>query len=402
MMFVLAGDVAILAYVGASLWIAQRNLALAWRTLLRSWPLLLLPALCMLSVLWSDAPDVSLKQGAELIATFVLGIVICRRIEGRELAAALLVSAFLICLLVLVYQRNELSGSLVGFMGSKNQVGFASQILVASSVAVIAESRNPRSLRLFAIVGIALGLLDLALARSAGAVVTSVAAFLTFAILLFFSRVSYGARAMIVVLGALLLIPLAVANRDVVQVAQTIQTQVLHKDATLTGRTELWTAAQSVIAESPVVGHGYRAFWLQGNLDAEGLWQQFGISARSGFNFHNQFLETWVDLGEVGLCFLVATLVYVGAGSLWRVMTNPTLSSAFMATILVTLYSRLPVESTLVGPWNLYTLLWIAVGVSAYARDDRPTDRAAALTSSWRSSRVRLRAGAAVRSEQVV
>ncbi len=131
--------------------------------------------------------------------------------------------------------------------------------------------------------------------------------------------------------------------------SKTFQAEVLHKDATLTGRTELWTAARSVIAESPALGHGFASFWQQGNPDAEGLWRTNGIRGRAGFNFHNQVLDTWVDIGEVGLCVLVGALIYVGAGAIWRTVRRPTLSTAFMTSLLAALYLRLPVESTLIG-----------------------------------------------------
>ncbi len=373
MMFIRGGDGSILIYLGACGWIVQRNPGFAWRTLLDYWPLLLLPAFCMFSTIWSDRPSVSLKQSAELIATCVLAIVVCRRIEGRELAAALLFSSFLICLLSLAYQRNGLSRPLVGLMGSKNQMAFLGQILMASAAAVVVEAKNSRPLRLFAMSAFALGLMVMLFAQSAGALVTSVAALATFAGLSLFSRVSFGIRVVFVILAVLVIAPLAVAYQDVIQVAQTIQTQVLHKDSTLTGRTQLWDTAKTVIAQSPIFGHGYSAFWQQGNPDAEAIWQIFGIGSRGGFNFHNQFLDAQVDLGKVGLGVMLITLLYVGVGSVWRVMTNPSLSAAFMTTLLITIYSRLPVESTLVGPWNLYTFIWMGVGVSAYAGNNQTT-----------------------------
>jgi exopolysaccharide production protein ExoQ len=202
----------------------------------------------------------------------------------------------------------------------------------------------------------------------------------------------------LVVLAALALLPVVFAYDDLEQSAQTFQAQVLHKDASLTGRTELWTAATSVIAESPVLGHGYNAFWQQGNVDAEALWRTNGIASRTGFNFHNQFLDSRVDLGDVGLVFLVGTLIYVGVGSIWRAITSPTLSTAFTASLLLALYLRLPVESTLIGAWNLATFLWVSVGVSAYTFGDKPSPAEVhprvggrATKLSWRSRHDRLR-----------
>ena len=63
----------------------------------------------------------------------------------------------------------------------------------------------------------------------------------------------------------------------------------------------------------------------------------------------------------------------MGAGAIWRTISRPTLSTAFMTSLLVALYLRLPVESTLIGAWNLSTFLWIAIGVSAYAVAEEPS-----------------------------
>src|SRR5580692_8681779 len=80
------------------------------RALLRYLPLFLYPGLCLLSTQWSDAPDVTLKQSLELIATTVTVVVIFNRIAGRELASALLGPSFIICVLCLLAQPSALRG----------------------------------------------------------------------------------------------------------------------------------------------------------------------------------------------------------------------------------------------------------------------------------------------------
>ena len=43
--------------------------------------------------------------------------------------------------------------------------------------------------------------------------------------------------------------------------------QVLGRDATLTGRTRIWTTLLPIIADHPILGYGYAAFWAR--LEAE-------------------------------------------------------------------------------------------------------------------------------------
>ena len=72
------------------------------------------------------------------------------------------------------------------------------------------------------------------------------------------------------------------------------------KDITLTGRTDLWAVAFQEIAERPVLGTGFQAFWVQGNPLAEQLWAMFGIGSRAGFHFHNTLISNTVEIGLVG------------------------------------------------------------------------------------------------------
>jgi exopolysaccharide production protein ExoQ len=83
----------------------------------------------------------------------------------------------------------------------------------------------------------------------------------------------------------------------------------LGKDATLTGRTELWAHAQTLIWERPFLGTGYHAFWQIDNPLAVQLWVENYVPVGSGFNFHNLYFNTGVELGALGLIFLVALLL---------------------------------------------------------------------------------------------
>jgi exopolysaccharide production protein ExoQ len=252
-----------------------------------------------------------------------------------------------------------------GIVGSKNQVAFISQILLLSSLTVAVDARAPRPLRLQAVTGIALAALEIRLAQSAGGLISSIAAVTAFAGVFLAGRLQLAPRIALIVGAVVTISPLLLVAKDVVEQVEVFQLNVLHKDATLTGRTGLWDFAHSLISERPILGHGFDAFWRQGNVDAEGLWQQFGIGSRMGFNFHNQFVEAQVDLGRVGLCVLIASLMFVGVPLVWRAIREPSLSIAFAVALLVALYIKLPVESVLIGSWDIYSLVFIAIGMKA-------------------------------------
>ena len=367
-----ASDLAIAIYLICTITVFARHTVASTRTLFHFAPLLAYPALALLSSMWSDAPDITKKQSAELLLYFASTIILCRPLRLREMAAALQVGTFVCCALCLAVQPSALKGggALVGFLGSKNQVAFISQILLLTSLALACDGQMPRLWRLLSIGCLGLAALEVHLAQSAGGLVSTVAAVIAFAGLALIGRLALSRRVAIVVGLVVSLSPLLVVAKDVVEQVQGFQVHVLHKDATLTGRTELWTFAQSLISERPLLGHGAAAFWRQGNEDAEGLWQRFGIGARAGFNFHNQFVEAQVDLGIVGLAVLITTLAAVAIPSIWRAIRRPSLGNALATALLIALYVKLPVESTLIGSWNIYTLVLIVVTLGALRRSD--------------------------------
>jgi exopolysaccharide production protein ExoQ len=61
--------------------------------------LMVLPALCMASVLWSEAPSTTLRAGLQLMLTFVIAIWVARRLRpGAFLSALILVLAAIVAL----------------------------------------------------------------------------------------------------------------------------------------------------------------------------------------------------------------------------------------------------------------------------------------------------------------
>ena len=111
--------------------------------------------------------------------------------------------------------------------------------------------------------------------------------------------------------------------------------QLFGKDKTLTGRTDLWATAFHEIELRMLLGKGYQAFWRIGNPVAEKLWAIFGIETRTGFNFHNEYLNTAVDLGIVGLIINVTLLICVASQSVKiRLTEKETLVTAFHSIFL--------------------------------------------------------------------
>jgi exopolysaccharide production protein ExoQ len=141
----------------------------------------------------------------------------------------------------------------------------------------------------------------------------------------------------------------------------------LGKDATLTGRTWLWEWADREIAAHPALGTGYQAFWQEGNWRAEEIWFHDLKSDKTGYHFHNTYLQVAVDLGLAGLLVLLATLGAICArfGSfvlLWR----PGAPQFFAISVFLFFLLRLPIEVDLFWPFQpptvMLSLVWVYLG----------------------------------------
>jgi O-antigen ligase len=80
--------------------------------------------------------------------------------------------------------------------------------------------------------------------------------------------------------------------------------QLMVRDPTLTGRTEIWAALLNV-ETNPLIGVGFASFWLGDRVPW--LWEETGLPGL--MNAHNGFLETYLELGLIGLSLLCIFLI---------------------------------------------------------------------------------------------
>ncbi len=373
----LVGTYAAFVFILAGLILAALDPAESGRTLLRFLPLLLIPLLALASTLWSDAPQRTARAAIQLLLTIIATVLVCRRIDERSLLLVLFVGFVGICLLAVPGIPAALSSRfpLAYPFESKNQLGFAAHLLFAIALAVACDARQRSLVRTAALASVPLALLLAWASQSAGAQTSFGLTLLLFVPLVIFGRLPLGWRiGLMVLIGALLIVALAF-QPEIERAIDSFRSDVLQKDATLTGRTYLWEFAARVSAERPVLGHGYYAFWRQGSIDAEGLWRWGGIASRSGFNFHNAFVEMHVDLGLVGLILLITTCAAFASIAIWQQLLRPTVPLAFFIALQAVFYARSLGESGLIAPFSLTTALWIAAGVYALRNERTTKDR---------------------------
>ena len=75
-----------------------------------------------------------------------------------------------------------------------------------------------------------------------------------------------------------------------------------------TDRGKAWQASFSLIKEYPVLGLGIGD--IRDSLSKLYLEEEYFDETQNYLNCHNQFLETWLGVGVLGLIFLIIILVY--------------------------------------------------------------------------------------------
>ena len=89
-------------------------------------------------------------------------------------------------------------------------------------------------------------------------------------------------------------------------------TRLLPLDPTFTGRSAIWEFALAAVAEKPIIGHGYAAFWddVTARQTAQGAeW------ATSAAHSHNSYLDLAVTIGLPGLVLVILVFVLAPLGN---------------------------------------------------------------------------------------
>ena len=357
----------------ALLYVAQRARQLRAIVAPRAF-LLAIPFLALLSTMWSEVPGDTLKYSLEFALTIGVGLVLSAAPRPQEVLwgiflafAVYIISALTFGQLVNIGANGQTAFS--GLTASKNLLAdIASTGFLLSAVVLSIGIEDRRPLRSAAALLVAAAelyaLLD---ARSAGAVLGLALGVLVFAILLALRSVGFVLRVTATAFLSACLVGAALVYRELSDGLIEAGTRFFDKDMTLTGRTYLWQRASDFIAEKPLLGKGFNAFWLQGNPDAEGMWHYAGITDREGFSFHNTFVEILVHLGWSGVVVIGVTPVFGVAFLFGKVIARPSLALSFWASVLVYQLVRMPIETIGFTQFYFSTVLLFAALGSAFA-----------------------------------
>lgn len=368
----------------------------AWRikhfvwVALRDKLLLVVVGFVLVSILWSTAPEISLRRGIVLLGATYFGIYLATSFDLktfiRLLAWTFLIAAVMsVALAFLVPELGVGSGRITnawtGIYDQKNVLG---RVMTVAALTFWHVARHERGrMRWLWWGGFATAVALILLSRSATSLVILVLALALYpayrALRWRDQRLVVGILALAVLIGSVVAFIFA-ADTD-------LFFTTLGRDPdgnTFLGRLLLWGDLWFLLQPVLLQGYGYNAFWRGFDGPSADIWAKYRWKPGHA---HNGYLDLWLDLGLVGLLLIVSHLV----ASLVRVVRLIRLNGApeafWALSYLVFLVVANATYSLLVSQsvffWTIYVAAVLGVGVElARARAQRVPTTAVAPADS--------------------
>ncbi len=339
------------------------------KTFLRQPLLILVLWVVGASVLWSISPDQTFRRVIALIFTTLGGVILAARWKWAGLAeimaTALGVTAVLslfVCLFVPSFGRMHtlFPGAWRGLWLEKNALGNMMTIgFMACAAAALLE---PRRARLWwPMAGLSLVLVLASTSKTS--LVSCLLGCCGLALVWIMRRGPVGR--VIGTYGALIGVLLV---GFVALVASNLVLAALGKDATLTGRTQIWSAVMRRIQDRPWLGYGYGAVW-----DNTSPWSPLAwIIKQAGFrpaHSHNSWLQQWLDLGAPGLIAWALYFIETCTRAIISLYRSP---GAYLAVPFLLVYAMTSLTESIAVIFNDCRWLFFVAIAARLAMPDAP------------------------------
>jgi exopolysaccharide production protein ExoQ len=358
------------AAIGVSICRKRKTLLL----LATNWPILIYFLYCLISVTWSDHPDVSFKRWIKATSDLAMALIVVT--DGQPVVALKrLISrvGFIllpISLLFIKYYERLGRGFTpdglpenTGITTNKNILGVVLLLISLGALWQIASlmrerGRSDRRRHLLAqSVLLAFGVVLLKMADSK----TSFACFILGGCLIVATNLrvlrNRPARVQAICLSLVLLGTLTFLFKGSSNVAS-----ALGRNSTFSGRTEIWAVLIPSVP-NPIIGAGFESFWISpgaekvwSTLSGAGWWHPEILVTEA----HNGYIEVYLNLGWIGIGLISSILITGYRRAIAAFRLNPSVGSLMLAYVMVSaVYSLTEAGFRMLDPIWLFLLLAI-------------------------------------------
>ena len=342
----------------------------ALKGLIRSPLLIALLLLTAATYFWSIMPELTARRIPALAFTTLAGVALASRWSWRSLTeiiagtlAVLAILSFLVgALLPQMGRMDEIfPGAWRGLWLEKNSMG---NVMVKTTVFLLAAGvMAPERRKLwFGLAVVPVMLILLSTSKTALVVLV-----LSLASMGFVAVVKSGPLRAVV--ATWLAVVFVIGGGLLIAMETDTFFALLGKDATLTGRTEIWSGIMQQMAEHPWKGFGYGAVWDDPSFTGPKAW--IGYQAHfTPADAHSGWLELYIALGLGGVILFALFLTQIWAQSLWAAYTSP---GGWLALPLIASFTVTMLTESIAMNWH--ELRWVIVVALALklALGDEPT-----------------------------
>ena len=332
---------------------AKRVLSLALQ--MRMTTLLALFTIC--SALWSQQPFRSAYNGIFYLVETLFAFYLVQKFDSEEMLSIFTMAgaslAVLCLVMVFVFPRWGVVHSArdglawVGLFPDRTMIGKAMVFLLSPAIVFV---RRPICFGRALYILLMLVMVYMAHAATARVILLVYIAFM--ASISISSR--FGRRSSVLVAGLFLVAGAFVIVGGLAFLPRILE--ALGRNATLSGRTEIWSLLFRSIGKRPLLGYGFYAFWL--GMTGESANAIVGAHWMFGYA-HNGILEICLQLGLVGTLLFFATLLQAIANA-WCCLRNGCLPGVkwYVGLIALTIVYNID-ESTVLWPIDILSIMYL-------------------------------------------
>ncbi|HEY9630756.1 MAG TPA: O-antigen ligase [Coleofasciculaceae cyanobacterium] len=321
----------------------------------------LLPVMAVISFLWSDFPDDSLRKGIATIQTSYFGLYFASRFTLKQQLQILSLVFGIVAVLSLLFgvlfrgAAIEAGANAGAFRGPFTQKNVLARVAVLGALVFFTNILENHPKKLFLWAGFAINVLLILLSTSKTALLLLLVIFM---LLPLYKMLRWKTTLTIPIIITMILIGGSIMT--IVLSNWELSLSAIGRDATLSGRTGLWEASIEKVLERPWLGYGYQGFWRDDG-GATSIWLSEGYKPPHA---HNGFINLPLDLGLIGLFIFLAVLVLNYFRSIAYLRSGKTMIDLWPIYYITFFFMYNHTENTIIEQNSIFWALLVAVVLS--------------------------------------